>query len=250
MYTKRYTNFKELSDYWELMNAYKECHQKLSNDEIIELIRCDDTLENRMKLVNNNLLLVYNTIVNKCVHIHYDIEDMLGIGNMGLIKAALNFDVNKGIKFSTFAITVIYNAITNVTKRKVENQYYNTISLNEPLNGLEYDRLHNMGDVFCLQDTLVDPNTLQNIFMGKLEQQENKELFKYIMNNVVLRDIEIEIIFNYFGFYDGEPITLTETANRVGLSLSGTRKALYRALNKIRQFINTDMPDLLYKNIA
>lgn len=250
MYTKRYTDFKELIDYWGLIKAHKECPQNLSNDEIIELIKYDDTPENRMKLVDNNLLLVYTTIVTKCKHIHYDIEEMLGIGNMGLIKAALNFDVNRGIKFSTFAVNVIYNAITNVTKRKMENHYYNTISLNEPLNSLESGDLHDMSDVFCLQNTLVDPSTLQNVAIDNLGRQEDKELLKYIMDNVTLSDIETRVILNYFGFYDEGAITLTETAHRVGLSLGGARKALYRALNKIRQFMNKNMPGLLYKNVV
>lgn len=250
MYTKRYTDFKELLDYWELIKAHKECSSKLSNDEIIELIKSDDTPENRMKLVDNNLLLVYSTIVTKCSHMRYDIEEMLGIGNMGLIKAALNFDVNRGIKFSTFAVNVIYNAINNITKRKMEQNYSNTISLNEPINGLPDGGLHNMGDAFCLQDTLVDPVTLQNIAIDNLGRREDKELLKYIMDNVSLSDIETRVILNYFGFYSEEPITLTETAKWVGLSLGGTRKALYRALNKIRQFMNKNMPGLLYKNVV
>ena len=90
MYTKRYNNLSQLRDYWRDLEIYNQSKPSITNEDIIEAIRKNDTEENRMKLVTNNLALVTMIITDKCKDLIYDVEDLIGMANLGLVKAALN----------------------------------------------------------------------------------------------------------------------------------------------------------------
>ena len=89
MYTKRYNNLSQFKDYWRDLEVYNQSKPSITNEDIIEAIRKNDTEENRMKLVTNNLALVTMIITDKCKDLIYDVEDLIGMANLGLVKAQL-----------------------------------------------------------------------------------------------------------------------------------------------------------------
>lgn len=250
MYTKRYNNLAQLSDYWRDLEIYNQSKPSLSNEDIIETIRKNDTEENRMKLVTNNMALVTMIITDKCKDLMYDVEDLIGMANLGLVKAALTFDVNRGLKFSTYAVAVIYRSILNGMKNKGWTTHLSATSLNEPMHSVGIGVLRNMEDVVCLQDTLIDTNDLEKDVIKPIITKNNLKLVTSILNSVRLSPVEQRAIFSYYGFYNDKELNLTQTAKCLGLSLTGTRKVLNRALKKMRSFINSKWPTLSIEDVV
>ena len=250
MYTKRYNNLSQLRDYWRDLEIYNQSKPSITNEDIIEAIRKNDTEENRMKLVTNNLALVTMIITDKCKDLIYDVEDLIGMANLGLVKAALTFDVNKGLKFSTYAVAVIYRSILNGMKNKGWATHRSATSLNEPMHNISTGVLRNMEDAVCLQDTLIDTTDLEKDVIIPIIKKNNLKLVTYILNSVKLSPVEQRAIFSYYGFYNDKELNLTQTAKCLGLSLAGTRKVLNRALKKMRDFINIKWPALSIEDVV
>ncbi len=80
-------------------------------------------------VVKNQGLVRY--IVNKLGANYSDYDDLVSIGNIGLIKAAVSFDDSKGIRFATYATTCINNEIFMHFRKEKQNT--NVISLDEPI---------------------------------------------------------------------------------------------------------------------
>ena len=87
------------------------------------------TLEESNDLIINNLGLVYS-VVKDIIHTNnqnQDFDDIVAIGNEGLVKAARRFDPTTGNKFSTYAIATIYNEICHqYFKRKTKERLFYT----------------------------------------------------------------------------------------------------------------------------
>ncbi len=178
-----------------------------TNQEINELI------ENNMKLVGFVAKRFPTDLVS--------IEDLIGVGYIGLIKAAKTFDKEKGYKFATFAVVVISNEMKRTVSNALKNK--EVASLQEVLF---YDKNKNM----TLEDILPSPFDLEEQF---LEKEEYHELYSAIKQ---LDEIEQEWIYLYYGFYDRR-YTGTEIAKMFGINQSTFSRKLPKIIAKLRTIL-------------
>lgn len=130
-------------------------------------------LEERNKLIEENMSLVYH-IANKYFYNYWDIEELIGEGFIGLIRAAEKFDSSKDLKFTTFAYTCIYNemckyiAIQNYDCRRanigtfsVDKKLYDDNEVLTMKELLECDEDYSVASVNSLLD-LIDRFKIKN----------------------------------------------------------------------------------------
>jgi len=158
------------------------------------------------KLIEHNLRLVV-FLAKKYEGAGYDIEDLVSIGSIGLIKGINTYKINKNIKLATYASRCISNEILMFIrknkKRKAE------VSLEESLN---YD---SEGNELHLEDVLgTDIDFVDKEFQTKI----NKEFLKKEIDNLKARDKEIMTL--RYGLNNTSEYTQKEVAQMLGISQS------------------------------
>lgn len=168
--------------------------------------RNQELLENHQynELIKENINLIHNTIKKNYPHVKqdsYEYEDMFSDGLYGMYKAAINFKIDRGCEFSTFANKCILNQI-NMSYR-YSKKHKNLISLYtsiQNLNGKNSDR----DEIFlldCIEDTSDTYFPIkQKIFVTALKKsllelpEKDQKLFtmRYIQN-LKQREISIEL---------------------------------------------------------
>ncbi len=174
----------------------------------------------RKVLIERNLRLVAH-IVKKYNNTGKDLDDLISIGTVGLIKAISTFDNTKQVRLATYAARCIENEIlmTIRSTKKTKNE----MSMNEPL-GIDKE-----GNEINLLDILgTDPDEVIDRVNLKLE---TKELYKCI--DRVLKDREKVIIQLRYGLIDGVCKTQREIASMLGISRSYVSRIETKALDKL-----------------
>lgn len=173
--------------------------------EILEDL-ANNSEEAKKILVERNLRLVVY-IAKKFENSGVNIEDLISIGTIGLMKAINTFDVNKNIKLATYASRCIENEILMYLRRN--NRTKNEVSIDEPLN------TDGDGNELLLSDILGSDE--DGIFKN-LETEADKRIIGDYLNN--LNDREKCIMELRFGFRHGEEKTQKEVADLLGISQS------------------------------
>ena len=172
--------------------------------ELLQQLETDDSI--KQILIERNLRLVVY-ISRKFENTGIDIEDLISIGTIGLIKAVNTFKLNKNIKLATYASRCIENEILMYLRRS--NKIKGEVSLDEPLN-VDWD-----GNELLLSDIL---GTESDEVYGHIEEEVNKKLLGYAMNKLSCR--EREIVEMRFGLIGGKEMTQKEVADCMGISQS------------------------------
>lgn len=177
--------------------------------------------EIRSELIERNIRLVIHCA--KKFSPADEIEDLVSIGTIGLIKAVDSFDPNKDVKFATYATRCIDNEILmhlrKQKKIKQETSIYEKVF--EDANGNGAIRL----------DVLEDDEV--NIESDYVKKETIIELMKIISN---LSKREQFIILQYLGFNeDKTPLTQKEIASILDISQSYISRVITRIINKIRK---------------
>lgn len=160
----------------------------------------------RKMLVERNLRLVVY-IAKKFENSGVNIEDLISIGTIGLMKAINTFDVNKNIKLATYASRCIENEILMYLRRNSRTK--NEISIDEPLN------TDGDGNELLLSDILGSDE--DGVFKN-LETEADKRIIGEYLEN--LNEREKCIMELRFGFKCGEEKTQKEVADMLGISQS------------------------------
>ena len=173
-------------------------------DAIQRMLSGDDNA--RLALIERNLRLVVY-IAKKFDNTRVELDDLVSIGTIGLIKSISGFDPSKNIKLATFASRCIENEILmhlrKTSKMEVE------VSLYEPLN-VDYE-----GNMLMLSDVLgSDPD---EIYHG-IEEQDEKEMLRQTFSKLGKRDREI--VQKRFGLDGEDEMTQKEIAEMMGISQS------------------------------
>lgn len=177
-------------------------------------------LKARDRIIKSNIRLVI--LIAKKYNIEgCELEDLVSLGTIGLIKAVDTFDIEKQIKFSTYAARCINNEILmNIRKIKRNNiqivNMYDCITYDSDNNELKYI------------DIIEDENS--NFVTKMLENSLQYELYN-IMNS--LSEQEKKLIILYFGF-DENKHTQKEIANILGISQSTISRLIVQILAKFR----------------
>ena len=142
----------------------------------------------------------------------YNLEDLISIGTLGLIKAITTFKCDKNIKLATYASRCIENEILMYLRKKSKQK--NEVSLDEPLNR-DYD-----GNELLLSDIL------------SLDSHEVKE---NLLDEIAkLKPREQEILSMRFGLNGKEEMTQKEVAAYLGISQSYISRLEKKILKKLK----------------
>ena len=173
----------------------------------------------REKLIVHNLRLVVY-IAKKFENSGVNIEDLISIGTIGLIKAVNTFSPEKNIKLATYASRCIENEIL-MHLRKIASQKVE-ISLDEPLN-TDWD-----GNELMLADVLGSDGDEIN---REIEEEDEKRILLQVIDTLPER--EKEIIDMRFGLGEKEELTQKQVADKLGISQSYISRLEKRIIEKI-----------------
>ena len=199
----------------------KDVEEKLIKETI------NGNKEARNKLIEHNLRLVAH-IVKKYENKKDDIDDLISIGTIGLIKAIDTFSNKNGTKLTTYAARCIENEILMFYRSNKKN--LKNISINESIG---FDK---EGNEISFLDILKTPNP---DYVSDIDLQDKiKLLYKYID---VLTKREKEIIIKRYGLFNEKELTQKEIAKQFSISRSYVSRIEKRALTKIlREFIKNE----------
>ena len=190
-------------------------------DEIkyVELAMNNDK-DARNKLIEHNLRLVV-FLSKKYENTGIDLEDLVSIGTIGLIKGVNTYKLDKNIKLATYASRCIDNEILMFLrknkKRKTEISFEDSLSYDS-----EGNELH-------LEDIL---GTEEDIVTKELEQQTDKKMLYSELKNLSVRDKRIMIL--RYGLYDQEEMTQKDVAELLGISQSYISRIEKKVIKKLK----------------
>ena len=201
----------------------------LSSDEEIELLQKlehDDSI--KTILIERNLRLVVY-ISRKFENTGIDVEDLISIGTIGLIKAVNTFKLNKNIKLATYASRCIENEILMYLRKN--NKKKSEVSFDEPLN-VDLD-----GNELLLSDIL---GTENDEIYKLIEEEIDKDLLVMALDR--LSEREKQIMELRFGLTNkGRERTQKEIATMLGISQSYIsrleKKIISRLKKEMKKFV-------------
>ncbi len=198
----------------------------LSKEEEEEYIKKmkEGNSEARNQLILHNLRLVAH-IVKKFETSGNDVDDLIGIGTVGLIKGIDTYSVEKKVKLTTYAAKCAENEILMYFRSNKKNA--KNVSI---YDGVSYDK---EGNEITILDVLKtkDPDYLEDIYL-----KDNIQLLRKYLN--ILSKRERKIINMRYGLGQEEEKTQKEIASALGISRSYVSRIEKRAITKIlREFI-------------
>ena len=197
----------------------------LTREEEAELIERldggDDSV--RQTLIERNLRLVVY-LARRFENTGINIEDLISIGTIGLIKAVNTFRSDKNIKLATYASRCIENEIL-MHLRKTSNSR-TEVSFDEPLN-TDWD-----GKELLLSDVL---GTDSDIVMRPIEQDVDRQLLHAAVSRLGKR--ERDIITMRFGLRGHKELTQKEVADKLGISQSYISRLEKRIISRLKNEI-------------
>ena len=193
----------------------------------------EGNIESRNKLITHNLRLVVY-IAKKFESTKINIEELISIGSMGLIKAVQTFKMEKNIKLATYASRCIENEILMHLRKTQKSRQ--DVSLDEVLN------IDSEGNEMVLADILCSNDDQALDEMTKAEDE--RKLFLAIDS---LNKKEKEIISMRYGLFGMEEMTQKEVADYMGISQSYISRLEKRIIDKIRHFVSEDVGLIKYK---
>ncbi len=174
--------------------------------EAMKILKSERSDEAKTMLIEHNLRLVVY-IARKFENSGNDLEDLISIGTLGLIKAVNSFDPDKNIKLATYASRCIENEILMQLRKSVRTKC--EVSFDEPLN-VDYE-----GNELLISDILgTDPDIVSKHLETEIEKQL---LYKAIEK---LSNREKNIMTLRFGLSGNEEKTQKEVADILGISQS------------------------------
>lgn len=207
-------------------NVFPEPLPREEEKECIEKTQKGDQ-EARNKLIEHNLRLVAH-IVKKYDHNKEDVDDLISIGTIGLIKGIDSYSNKHGTRITTYCARCIENEILMYFRGNKKNN--KNMSINDSI-GFDKD-----GNEITFLDILKtpDPNYILDI-----HKKDNIKLLKKYFKTLTER--EREIIIKRYGLNNNKEITQKEIAKQLGISRSYVSRIEKRALTKIlREFLKND----------
>ena len=175
----------------------------------------------KRKLIEHNLRLVV-FIARRFENTGVNLEDLISIGTIGLIKGINTYRRDKNIKLATYASRCIENEIL-MHIRKISNQKAE-VSLDEPIN-MDYD-----GNELLLADIL---GTDEDMILRPLEDEVDLYILRQAVGELPKR--EREIIYMRFGLGGCKELTQKEVAVKMGISQSYISRLEKRIMLRLRK---------------
>lgn len=226
--------FKKLLNF--LKRKYSECFFVGSADKLPPPLEKEEELEYlikakkgdeeaKNKLIEHNLRLVV-FLAKKYENTGYDIEDLVSIGSIGLIKGINTYKIDKNIKLATYASRCISNEILMFLRKNKKRK--GEISLEDSLN---YDA---EGNELHLEDIL---GTEPDIVHKEFEHSLDLEFLTKEVKKLEGRDKEIMTL--RYGLNNTEEYTQKEVAEMLGISQSYISRIEKKVIKKLKQLMRS-----------
>ena len=194
--------------------------EREAEEEAIAALQSGDEGARRRLIEHNLRLVVY--IAKRFENTSINLEDLISIGTIGLIKAVNTFQAGKNIKLATYASRCIENEILMVLRKNSAQR--TELSIDEPLN-TDWD-----GNELLLSDIL---GTDEDEVSRPLEDDAERRMLMEAIS--ALSEREQEIILLRFGLPDGHEYTQKEVADRMGISQSYISRLEKRIIERLRR---------------
>lgn len=181
--------------------------------------------EYRDKIIVGNYRLVIHLAL-KYVSSEYELDDLVSIGTIGLIKAVDSFDLDKKISFATYASRCVINEIFMSFRHKK-----NWISLDDTSYIERGDK-----DI-PLIEFLSDDKNMEQMIIDNVTFQENKVALIKILKHIDSR--KRQILLDYYGI-GCSPLSQNELSIKYEISQSGIAKLLGKTLKDLKILMNLD----------
>ena len=177
----------------------------------------------RSKLIEHNLRLVV-FLAKKYENTKVDLEDLVSIGSIGLIKGVNTYKLDKNIKLATYASRCIDNEILMFLRKNKRKR--KEISLEDSLS---YDA---DGNELHLEDIL---GTDSDIVTKGIEEENNKKILQQEINKLNHRDKQIMTL--RYGLNNHNELTQKEVADILGISQSYISRIEKKVIRKLKNLI-------------
>ncbi len=220
-----------------LKKKYNECFFVGSTDklpppldkeeELAYLIKAKNgDVDAKNKLIEHNLRLVV-FLAKKYENTGYELEDLVSIGSIGLIKGIETYKIDKNIKLATYASRCIANEILMFLRKNKKRK--KEISLEDSLN---YDA---EGNELHLEDIL---GTDTDLVSDEYERGVEKNLVASEINKLNPREKQIMVL--RYGLNNTESYTQKEVADMLGISQSYISRIEKKVIRNIKELIKID----------
>ena len=177
----------------------------------------------RSRLIEHNLRLVAY-IAKRFENTGANIEELISIGTVGLIKAISTFNSDKNIKLATYASRCIENEILMFIRKSQTHK--REVSIDEPLS-VDWD-----GNELLLSDILGSDS---DVVTKEMEDDEERKILRRAVSD--LSDRERIIVELRFGLISGEELTQKEVADALGISQSYISRLEKKIMSNLRKKI-------------
>ena len=179
-------------------------------------------LEAREVLINRNMRLVAH-VIKKYQSPDYDMEDLLSVGTIGLIKAVNTFNPDRGSRLATYAAKCVENEVLMLFR--AGKKFSKEVSIYDPI-GTDKD-----GETVSLIDVLEVENreALELVIL----KQDIKKLYEAYEGR--LKETEQTVVRMRYGLFGSKEHTQREIADLMGISRSYVSRIEKKALGKIRE---------------
>ncbi len=220
---------------YDLLTPESVCHYIFSTESLPKPLKAEeennlvyDFLNNndlsaKSSLIEHNLRLVLY-IAKKFEGNKLDLQELVSVGSIGLIKAVDSFSPDKNIKLATYASRCIENEILMYI-RKI-NKTINDVSLDEPLSNEED------GDSLTLGEVIADTN----IVYDEVELKDQKEYLLQVIEQLNSR--EKTIMYMRYGLNGYDELTQKEVADEMKISQSYISRLEKKILHKLKSNMN------------
>lgn len=189
-----------------------ECLRKMKNGD----------LEAKNELIERNMRLVAH-VAKKYQGSEEEMEDLISIGTIGLIKAVQTYKENYGSRLATYAARCIDNELLMYFRAKKKTS--KEVSLYEPIGTDKEGNQIQLFDVVVSEDEDV---------VERMEEERKVHRLNEIIPSV-LSGRELFIIINRYGLYGKKTMTQREIAKKLGISRSYVSRIEKRAVEKLKQ---------------
>ena len=178
--------------------------------------------EAREILINRNMRLVAH-VIKKYQTSDYDMEDLLSVGTIGLIKAVNTFNPDKGSRLATYAAKCVENEILMLFR--AGKKFSREVSIYDPI-GTDKD-----GETVSLLDILEaeGKEAIEQVIL----KQDIRKLYETYQQN--LKDTEKTVIRMRYGLFGSGEHTQREIAESLGISRSYVSRIEKKALQQLRK---------------
>ena len=220
------------------MTAIKSFEKPLTPEEevyYLNLLKNENNKEAKEVLVQRNMRLVAH-ISKKYNNSGEELDDLISIGTIGLIKAIDTFNVDKGIRLATYASKCIENEILMNIRSNKKNKMQ--VSLQDPIGVDKEGNAISLIDILGTEEEYDEDKVELKMKISKLYEKIEK----------VLTEREKEIIKLRYGLTPSGYKTQREIAQQLDISRSYVSRIEKKALKKLKRELNIDKNNINKKN--